>query len=302
MDILGKKKLEEKIKDLEFRLAELKNENENLNCTLEKRDEKIRKLSHAYQEVSIALKAAEQKSTTTQRTKVEISSNESELANIDFSPREMERLMSRLQGIKSPANDLITAQFKTTGDLPDSSPQVKSLKSSRGWIFLKCPQLFSLLLVPPLPIEEEFTTMADSFELNLLRKMLDTPLLIVSLHAGESFLGLALNKDRFQAKEVVRSMVKEKHSKGGWSQKRFERLREEDIKGHVRNVVEKLKEFVNDYRLIAKMVVVGGDPILINKILPFIDLPVIEKRFEKFDEKRLDQLLDDVYSFTCYRL
>ncbi len=49
VDILGKKKLEERVRDLEFRLAELKNENENLNCTLEKRDEKIRKLSYAYQ-------------------------------------------------------------------------------------------------------------------------------------------------------------------------------------------------------------------------------------------------------------
>jgi hypothetical protein len=132
--------------------------------------------------------------------------------------------------------------------------------------------------------------------------MLDTPLLIVSLHAGESFLGLALSKDKFQAKELIRSMVKEKHSKGGWSQKRFERLREEDIKSHIGIVIEKLKEFVNNYRLIAKMVVVGGDPILINQVLPFIDLPVIEKRFEKYDEKRLDHLLDDIYSFTCYRL
>jgi hypothetical protein len=259
-------------------------------------------LSYAYQEVSIELKAAEQKSAA-QRAKVEISSNELEPPKVNLSPREMERLMSRLQSIRSPANDLISAQFKTIADLPlDSSLKAKSLRSSRGWIYLKCPQLFRLLLVPPFPIEEEFTIMGDCFELSLLNKMLDTPILIVSLHAGESFLGFALSKDKFQAKELVRSMVKEKHSKGGWSQKRFEQLREEDIRCHVKIVMEKLKEFVHDYRLIAKMVVVGGDTILINQILPFIDLPVIEKRFEKFDEKRLDHLLDDVYSFTCYQL
>jgi Actinobacteria/chloroflexi VLRF1 release factor len=302
VDILGKKKLEERVRDLELRLTELKNENENLNRTLEKRDEKIRKLSHAYQDVSIALKAAEQKYAT-QLTKVETSLNESAPASINLRPREMERLLSRLECIKSPANDLITAQSRTTVDLPaDSSQLAKSLKSSRGWIFLQCPQLFSLLLNPPLPIEEDFTTIAGSFELGLLREMLDTPLLVVSLHAGESFLGLALSKDKFQAKELIRSMVKEKHSKGGWSQKRFERLREEDIKSHIGIVIEKLKEFINNYRLIAKMVVVGGDPILINQVLPFIDLPVIEKRFEKYDEKELDHLLDDIYSFACYRL
>ncbi|MCJ7443282.1 MAG: hypothetical protein MUO26_01910, partial [Methanotrichaceae archaeon] len=287
VDIFGKKKQEERIKDLESRLAEIQKENEDLIRTLEKRDGKIRKLSRACQDASIALKATKQKSASEQAL-IEPRLNESidSAQAIRLKPREMEQLISKLQGIKSPANDLITARFANNVNLPvEASKLSKSIKSSRGWIFLQCPQLFSLLIVPPLPVKEDYVCDSSSFDIDFMGAMLDTPLLIVSSHAGDSFLGFALSKDNFQAQELIRSPIKEKHSKGGWSQKRFERLREEDIKNHAEVVIERLKEFLGNYRSLAQMVVLAGDPVVINQILPFVDLPVIERRLEKHDEK-----------------
>ena len=61
VDLFGKKKLEDRILELQAALAKQEGEKEQLLRTLEKREEKMRKLSSANQEANLALKAAEQK-------------------------------------------------------------------------------------------------------------------------------------------------------------------------------------------------------------------------------------------------
>ena len=61
VDLFGKKKLEDRILELQAELAKLEGEKEEFLRTLEKREEKIRRLSTANQEANLALKAAEQK-------------------------------------------------------------------------------------------------------------------------------------------------------------------------------------------------------------------------------------------------
>ena len=84
---------------------------------------------------------------------------------------------------------------------------------------------------------------------------MNTPALIVSAHAGDTFLGVAMSRAGFEVMELVESQVKEKHSKGGWSQKRFERLREEDIKNHLDLILEKLAQLESKYGSIVKYAV-----------------------------------------------
>jgi hypothetical protein len=55
------------------------------------------------------------------------------------------------------------------------------------------------------------------------------------------------------------------------------------------------------YRSIARYAVLSGDPALVKMILPSIDLPLVERKLEKHDYKNLDNMLDDIYAFTCYR-
>jgi hypothetical protein len=310
VDLFGKKKLEDRILELQASLAKLGGEKEELLRTLEKREEKIRRLSSANQEANLALKIAEQKAAAALSAPAQAaaeSSVEQKPKARKLSLREMDMLMERLKACRSPKDDLLVAfypgPFPEDGTLP---PQFKKaarvIKSQRGGIILHSPQLFSLLLIPPFPIQESYSREGSAFALDLLGEMMDTPVLVVSAHAGDTFLGVALSREGFEVEELVQSQVMGKHSKGGWSQKRFERLREEDIKSHVDLASQKLAGLMGKYKTLLKYAVLSGEESIIRQIAPGIDLPVVERRLVRHDERKTKDLLEDVYGFTCYRI
>lgn len=324
VDLFGKKKLEDRVGDLETSLAELQKTNAELLQTLEKRDEKIKRLTCAYQEANVALKAAEQRAAlvfsqaTAQTVPESEKAKECKSQGIKLVPREFARLMKRLALIRSPEDDLLTAYIGRSSQpgvlptalpagptgLPPEAESLLNMDSERGWAVLHCPQLFTLALKPPVPFGDgsDISSAGGTFQLEPLQEVLETPVLVISAHAGDTFLGVALGKDGFQEQILVESQVKEKHSKGGWSQKRFERLREEDIKKHIEDVMERLSEMKKKYGSVVKFAVLGGDTSLLKQIAPAVGIPAVERRLERHDEKRLDKLRDEVYGFTCYRL
>jgi len=311
VDLFGKKKLEDRILELQAELAKLEGEKEEFLRTLEKREEKIRRLSTANQEVNLALKVAEQKAAAALsaplQAAVEKCEAEQKPKAKKLSLREMDMLMERLRACRSPRDDLLVAYYP--GPIPEDAAlplQIKkaaaTIKSQRGEIILHSPHLFSLLFIPPFPVQESLSREGGAFALDLLGEMMDTPVLVVSAHAGETFLGVALSREGFEAEEMVESQVMGKHSKGGWSQKRFERLREEDIKSHVDLASQKLAELMGKYKTLLKYAVLSGEESLIRQIAPAIDLPVVERRLERHDDRKTKELLEEVYGFTCYRI
>ncbi len=309
VDLFGKKKLDDRIRELEASLLEAEKKNEELLATLEKREEKIKKLASGLQEANVALKAAEQRTASAQaQAKPEAEKcEEPKPQGTKLGLREFERLTKRLLILRSPEDDMLTAYIGNHAALPPGLPPgaerlIGALDSERGWTVLHCPQLFTLVLKPPFPLTESSLSLSGVFQLDPLKEMMDTPVLIISAHAGDTFLGVSLNIGGFEAKEFVLNQVKEKHSKGGWSQKRFERLREEDIKNHIEDVVERLAELKRKYGSVVKLAVIGGDQSLLKQIEPVVGLPVVERRLERHDEKRIDKLSDDVYGFICYRI
>ncbi|MFB3766135.1 MAG: Vms1/Ankzf1 family peptidyl-tRNA hydrolase [Methanotrichaceae archaeon] len=305
MDLFGRRKYEEQIRELERKLSELQKEKEDLEKIIEKRDEKIRKLTNAYQESCIALKAAEQKAISQVQTMPKDASITpvSEPQGTRLSPRDMERLLRKLQAFTSPDEDSFTGYIQRASDLPPNiAESVKAFRSDRGFIVLHAPQLFTLALIPPFPIKEKTIGIGSSFQLDPLREMMEIPVIIASIHAGDTFLGMALSKDGFEEQEIIESQVKEKHSKGGWSQKRFERLREEDIKNHIDSVNERLSDLIRKYGSVARFAILGGDAFLIKQVMPTISIPVVERRLERHDDKNLNKLLDEVYGFICYHV
>ena len=306
VDLFGTKKYIDRISELELLVSKLTEEKLEQASQLEKREEKIRKLTSAYQEANLALKAAEVKSFSSsamsQKADEEMKVGQTLHHGLRLRPTEVDKLLERLDAIGSPEDDLLTAYLKSPVDLPPEAEKLAvSIKSDRGIAVLHCPFIFTLALVPPLPVTQSPPTFGSAFQLDQLREFMETPVLVVSAHAGDTFIGLALTKSDFEIQEQVESPVKEKHSKGGWSQKRFERLREEDIRNHADAVVQKLGEMSVRFRSIAKYAVIGGDPVLLRMISPSLDLPVVERRLERHDERRPDNLLEEVYSFYCYR-
>ncbi|MFZ2470846.1 MAG: Vms1/Ankzf1 family peptidyl-tRNA hydrolase [Methanothrix sp.] len=312
VDLFGKKKLEDRILELQAALAKQEGEKEELLRTLEKREEKMRRLTSANQEVNLALKAAEQKMAALSVTFAPVQSSvakdeEQKPKAKKLSLREMDMLMERLKACRSPRDDLLVAYYPGTVPEDDAlPPQIKkaasAIKSKRGGILLHNPQLFTMQLIPPFPIEECYSREASTFALDIFGEMMDTPVLVVSAHAGETFLGVALSKEGFLAEELVESSVMGKHSKGGWSQKRFERLREEEIKSHVDLASQKLAELMGKYKTLLKYAVLSGEESLIREIAPGIDLPVVERTLPRHDERKTEELLEEVYGFTCYRI
>jgi hypothetical protein len=309
VDLFGKKKLEDRILELQTELAKLEGEKEDLLRTLDKREEKIRRLSCANQETNLALKVAEQRAFAfilPAQAPVE-RCEEEKLKARKLSLREMDLLMERLKVCRSPRDDLLVAFYPGSVPEDDALPQqikkaALSIKAQRGGIILHSPQLFSMLLIPPFPIQERYSREGSVFALDLVGEMMETPVLVVSAHAGETFLGVALCREDFEAEVLVKSQVMGKHSKGGWSQKRFERLREEDIKSHVDLASQKLAALMGKYKTILKYAVLSGEESLIRQIASAIDLPVVVRRLERHDERNKKALLEGVYGFTCYRI
>jgi hypothetical protein len=312
VDLFGKKKLDDRILELRAVLAKLEGEKEELLRTLEKREEKIRRLSSANQEANLALKDAEQRaaalslSSAPAQAAAEVC-DEQKPKSRKLSLREMDLLLERLKACRSPRDDLMVAFYP--GPVPEDdaiSQQIKKIaatvKSKRGGIILHSPQLFAMQLIPPFPIMESYTREGSAFALDPLEEMMDTPVLVISAHAGETFLGVALSREGFEAEEIVESQVMGKHSKGGWSQKRFERLREEDIKSHIDLAAEKLSGLMGKYKTLLKYAVLSGEESLIRQIAPAIDLPWVERRLEQHDDRKTKELLEEVYGFTCYRI
>lgn len=161
-------------------------------------------------------------------------------------------------------------------------------------------------IVPPFPITSPAWQLGHSFDVSLLEEILskDYRMLVLVLHAGESFIGFAPDAQVFDTEELIRSSVKEKHSKGGFSQRRFERLREEDIAHHMDKVLEALYRILEENKLI-DCVILSGDFQLIGEIrkrLPF-NLEIIEKPSDIRVEKASgEEILRTVLSSRRYLL
>jgi hypothetical protein len=315
VDLFGKRKLEDRIAELQAALAKLQGENEQLLSTLEKKDEKISKLSAANQQANLALKAAEQRAAAAAATtqspvqaapEAEACEGQKPKAKM-LSMREMDGLIERLMACRSPRDDLLAAYYTGNAAEDEALPPAirkasSAIKSLRGGIVLRSPQLFSLLLIPPFPIQESLVKEGSAFALDPLEEMMETPVLVLSAHAGETFIGVALSRESFEAEEMVESSVMGKHSKGGWSQKRFERLREEEVRGHADLVAERLAGLMGQYRTLLKYAVVSGDEGLIRQIAPAIGLPLVERKLSRREGRKTKELLEEVYGFSCYRI
>ena len=65
--------------------------------------------------------------------------------------------------------------------------------------------------------------------------------------------------------------------------------------------MKRLTELQSKYGSVVRFAVLGGDASLKKQIAAVVDLPLVERRLERHDEKRLDRLLDEVYGFSLYR-
>ena len=218
-----------------------------------------------------------------------------------MSPQAVQVYLSRLRSFHAPADDLLTVYLPSGTRLSEIMSEkilerveeetrtlLDRLESETGVvIFYDFHRMICEAMAPPLPIASSTWQLGHNFKVALLEESLskDYRILILILHAGESFIGFT-------------------PSKGGFSQRRFERLRGEDIAHHVDKVVEALHRFLEENRSV-DFVILSGDFQLIGEIrkrLP-LNLEVIEKPSDiRVEKTGGEEILRTVLSSRRYLL
>ncbi|KKG15102.1 hypothetical protein EO98_17305 [Methanosarcina sp. 2.H.T.1A.6] len=322
--ISGKDRLELEVDRLNSRIVELELGLQSAKNQLEKKEALARQAVADRQEAESRLNQ-ELVRTYTLSHELETIRDESQ-GKLEFrgvetlSQSAVKAYLSKLKSLHSPANDLLTVYLppgtrlsavlheKTLGLVEEETRSLLDrLDPETGMVFFyDLHRMISEAIVPPVPVPSSAWQLKDSFEIAPLEESLNTDyrMLVLVLHAGESFIGFAPDARVFDTEEYIKSSVKEKHSKGGFSQRRFERLREEDITHHMDKVFETLRKVLEENPGI-DCVIMSGDAQLIKdaqKRLP-LNLEIIEKPADiKMEKISGEEILRSVLSCRRYLL
>ena len=322
--ISGKGQLELEIDRLNSQIVKLELDLQSAKTQLEKKEALTRQAVADRQEAE-ALLNQERTRTRTLAYELETIRAESQdklkFRGIEtLSPQAVQAYLSKLKSFHTLAGDLLTAYLPPGTHLSsmlsekvlerieeETRTLLDRLDSETGLVlFYDLHRMVCEAIAPPFSITSAAWQLGHSFEVSLLEESLskDYRMLVLVLHAGESFIGFAPNAQVFDTEELIRSSVKEKHSKGGFSQRRFERLREEDIAHHMDKVLEALDRVLEENKLI-DCVILSGDFQLIGEIrkrLP-LNLEIIEKPSDiKVEKTGGEDILRTVLSSRRYLL
>ena len=320
----GKEQLELEIDQLNSKIIKLELDLRSAKIQLEKRENLARQAVADRQEAE-ALLNQERVRTQTLSYELETIRTESE-EKLQFrgietlSQQAVQAYLSKLKSFHAPSDDLLTAYLPPGTSLSsvlsekvlerveeETRTLLDRLDSETGLVFFyDLHRMVCEAIAPPVPITSSDWQLGHNFKASLLEEILskDYRLLVLVLHAGESFIGFTPDAEIFDTEELIRSSVKEKHSKGGFSQRRFERLREEDIAHHMDKVIEALDKVLEENRSI-DFVFLSGDFQLIGEIrkrLP-LNLEIIEKPADiRVEKTGGEEILRTVLSSRRYLL
>ena len=307
----------EEIRSLREKIAELEEENSKLLLQLEKRDEKTKKAVTTKQEAEREINEAQKRISTLEgeleKLKVETKSELSFRFSVNFAGNRFEDVLFLLDSMRSKLSTLITiylAKDRTLENIPkdvfdlmesSSISQIEKINSSTGKvIFYDADNIVRLVILPVFPIQDTEYVIDIRFKTGPLKDSIHVEkILVINAHAGETFIGI-MEAGAFIEHELIRSSVMGKHSKGGWSQKRFQSLVEEDIKHHADKVRDALHPIIEKNRDI-QYIFAGGEGRLIKMILEGYEYPVVSKSIDP-QAMSPQQVLKEIMSVRLYGL
>lgn len=322
----GKEELENEINKLQSHILELELDVKTANTRYEKSAVSEKKAIAAKQDAEEKLKAAEVRLLTLEheleKQRTDMSGELSFTCTGHFNKQRAEEFIMSLSSIKYPSDSLFTVYFAAGGTLggmrdyvdlveridAETLAMVEKINSSTGLVLFYSPDhLVNELIVPPLPLRKSYWTTGDTFDTTpLLESMkVNSSMCVLVAHAGESFVGYSLDSEEFDSFQVIKSSVKAKHAKGGFSQRRFERLREEDIAHHIDKVKLALKDLLEEFEGNIDYLVLAGDSQLAREITGAVPLN-IEQIFSSSDirieKHNISDILKQLLVYRRYRL
>jgi len=326
--LFGKGELEDKIVKLENRLQELKNRADALES------EKIslsRKLSKREVQAKSAVSEKQAADEKLNQTKARLKMLEGEIEKLktktydEPQDRNIHTLKNdhagdflfEIASLRSKKDNFLTIYLgpgDSISDLDDLNIEISQdirkitgkIKSPTGFVIFhdtSSIKFLSAICIPALPINKSAWKIERKFDTAQLQKLIDSKdaVCAVVAHAGESFIGI-LKSDSVIDYKIVKSSVKGRHKKGGFSQMRFQRLIEEDIRHHAGKVEDVFKEMLERNSNI-KMVFAAGESSLANDITGGCNYPVIFKSIgQKAEKHSIDQIRDFLFSSRWYLL
>jgi predicted RNase H-like nuclease (RuvC/YqgF family) len=308
----------DEINALKAKILELEEKNSKLKLQVEKKGDKTKKTLASRQEVDRELNEAKQQIRSLEYELVKLKKETKGELNFRFSENFFKNrlydILFLLDSIQSKTATLITiylAKDETTANIPsdiasliDSSERalIEKIDSHTGKvIFYDTDGIIKLVMLTVFPILHSKYSLERRFDLETLKNSLKRDkTLVINAHAGETFIGI-VEDDVFVEHEVVRSSVMGKHSKGGWSQKRFQSLVEEDVRHHADKVRYSLDTLLGKHRDI-EYVIAGGEGKLVRMMLEGYDYPIIMKSMDTVSTRSAEQLLREVMAVRVYGL
>jgi predicted RNase H-like nuclease (RuvC/YqgF family) len=308
----------DEINALKAKILELEEKNSKLKLQVEKKGDKTKKTLASRQEVDRELNEAKQQIRSLEYELAKLKKETKGELNFRFSENFFKNrlydILFLLDSIQSKTATLITiylAKDETTANIPsdiasliDSSERalIEKIDSHTGKvIFYDTDGIIKLVMLTVFPILHSKYSLERRFDLETLKNSLKRDkTLVINAHAGETFIGI-VEDDVFVEHEVVRSSVMGKHSKGGWSQKRFQSLVEEDVRHHADKVRSSLDTLLGKHRDI-EYVIAGGEGKLVRMMLEGYDYPLIMKSMDTVSTRSAEQLLREVMAVRVYGL
>lgn len=244
-----RKRLEKERDELSKKIQEIEKERDKYREKLEAEEERRSRLSKEKQEAQEKLNKLEDKLNNDNQSDKE----RKEKNDIKFEkPQVMEvkRILEKLNSIKSPEEDLVSIHSsKRFSDLPDmkglkntlNSEDYSRVSSEKSFAAFIDGELFSIV-IKSRPFFQPNWKLGETFEVSELTDFIEKEKHWALVSTGETKI---FNEQDGKVKEVdrVTTRVDNQQKKGGFSQGRFERKRDEQVEEHV----EKTKEMIEDF-------------------------------------------------------
>nr|CBH39825.1 conserved hypothetical protein [uncultured archaeon] len=320
--LFNRKEQERKIELLQTRINELEYENKSLSERISKQAARAKKALSDKQGADLALKKAEERIDTIERELKNLKEKEDAQLSVSeavtLTADRASDLLFQIGSLRSRNDDLLTAYLRpeeTVSDLDrfelDNSVKymMARIESPTGIALFydqKRGSMAPQIVAPPFMIPESRWKLDYAFDTTQLQELLETNriICIVLAHAGESFIGIS-DRERVIEYKIVRSSVKEKHTKGGMSQRRFERLRDEDIRHHGEKARSAFEALIAGYKSELEMVVASGEYNLIKMITQDNDFPLLLRSIDPkavLEKQNIDKIRVLVWSSRWYVL
>ncbi len=320
--LFNRKEQERKIELLQTRINELEYENKSLSEHLSKQAARAKKALADKQEADLALKKAEERIDTIERELKNLKEKEDAQLSVreavTLTADRASDLLFQIGSLRSRNDDLLTAylrpeeavsdldRFELDNSVKYMMARIESPTGIALFYDLKSTGMAPQIVAPPFMILESQWKLDYAFDTTQLQEILDTNRVICILlaHAGESFIGIS-DRERVIEYKIVRSSVKEKHTKGGMSQRRFERLRDEDIRHHGEKARSAFEALIAGYKSELEMVVASGEHNLIKMITQDNEFPLLLRSIDPkavLEKQNIDKIRVLAWSSRWYVL